>query len=115
MGGRSHQSRVQALLAAVGATTAAALLTACGGDAAVDRSRAAADGEQDILDRGVAEGDILAVPLTSPQAVLNVAQQLNAVVVSMEDLARFRTPFPWIAEQGRCVKVAKVERDWVFV
>jgi hypothetical protein len=71
--------------------------------------------EQRIVDRAVAEGLIVTVPSSSPQAVLNVAQQLDAVVVSMDDLMRFRTPHPWVAERGRFVKLARVERSWVFV
>ncbi|MFF1357378.1 Hsp70 family protein [Streptomyces sp. NPDC058297] len=71
--------------------------------------------EQYLVDQAVAEGLIVTVPLASPQAVLNVAQQLSAVVVSMEDLTRLRTPHPWVIEKGRFVKLAKVERDWVFV
>ncbi|MFC8257661.1 hypothetical protein ACFUNF_08450 [Streptomyces sp. NPDC057291] len=50
--------------------------------------------EQDAMDRSVAEGLIVTVPSASPQAVLNVAQQLNSVVLSIEDLTRFRTPLP---------------------
>jgi molecular chaperone DnaK (HSP70) len=71
--------------------------------------------ERDLMERGVAEGAILAVPTTSPQAVLAVEEQLDAVVVSMQDLTRFRRPFPWIAETGRSVTLARVERNWVFV
>jgi hypothetical protein len=71
--------------------------------------------ERDLMERGVAEGAILAVPATSPQAVLAVAEQLEAVVVSMQDLTRFRKPFPWIAEPGRSVTLARVEQNWVFV
>ncbi|MFE7615582.1 Hsp70 family protein [Streptomyces sp. NPDC057496] len=71
--------------------------------------------DQGIVSRMMAEGDILTVPLTSPQAVLNVAQQLDAMVVSMEDLTRFRTPHPWVTEDGRFVKLARVEWNWVFV
>ncbi|MDH6227845.1 Hsp70 family protein [Streptomyces sp. MJP52] len=71
--------------------------------------------ERHLLERGVAEEHILTVPSASPQAVLNVAEQLDAVVVSMEDLSRFRVPHPWLAEPGRFVKLAKVERNWVFV
>jgi hypothetical protein len=71
--------------------------------------------EQHYLDQAVAEGLIVTVPSASPQAVLNVAQQLDAVVVSMDDLTRFRTPFPWVTESGRFVKLARVEWNWVFV
>ncbi|MFI8352190.1 Hsp70 family protein [Streptomyces cyaneofuscatus] len=70
--------------------------------------------EQQLLDQAVAEGMIVTVPTASPQAVLNVAQQLDAVVVSMDDLTRFRTPHPWIVESGRFVKIARVEWSWVF-
>ncbi|MYX01695.1 MULTISPECIES: Hsp70 family protein [unclassified Streptomyces] len=70
--------------------------------------------EQQLLDQAVAEGMIVTVPTASPQAVLNVAQQLDAVVVSMDDLTRFRTPYPWITENGRFVKIARVEWSWVF-
>ncbi|GAA1425447.1 molecular chaperone DnaK [Streptomyces thermospinosisporus] len=70
--------------------------------------------EQDILEQAVAEGLVVTVPSASPHAVLNVAQQLDAVVVSMEDLRRLRTPYPWIMEKGRFVKLARVERHWVF-
>ncbi|MGQ4455293.1 hypothetical protein [[Kitasatospora] papulosa] len=44
-----------------------------------------------------------------------MAQQLDAVVVSMEDLTRFRTPHPWVTETGRFVKLALVAWTWVFV
>lgn len=71
--------------------------------------------DRHIVDRGVEEGLIVTVPSASPQSVLNVAQQLDAVVVSMEDLTRFRTPHPWVTEKGRFVKLARVDRDWVFV
>lgn len=70
--------------------------------------------EQELLDRAVAEGLIVTVPSASSQAVLNVAQQLDAVVVSMDDLRRLRTPYPWVMEKGRFVKLARVERHWVF-
>ncbi|MEU2468500.1 MULTISPECIES: Hsp70 family protein [Streptomyces] len=70
---------------------------------------------QDLVEQAVAEGLIVTVPTASPQAVLNVAQQLDAVVVSMEDLTRFRTPHPWVTETGRFVKLARVEWNWVFV
>ncbi|MFF5046853.1 hypothetical protein [[Kitasatospora] papulosa] len=40
---------------------------------------------------------------------------LDAVVVSMEDLTRFRTPHPWVTETGRFVNLARVEWNWVFV
>ncbi|MGW4765263.1 Hsp70 family protein [Streptomyces pseudogriseolus] len=70
--------------------------------------------EQDLLDRAIAEGHIVTVPSASAQAVLNVAQQLDALVVSMEDLRRLRIPYPWVAEKGRFVKLARVERHWVF-
>lgn len=63
----------------------------------------------------MAEGLIVTVPSASPQAVLNVAQQLDAVVVSMDDLTRFRTPYPWVTESGRFVKLARAEWNWVFV
>ncbi|MER6348042.1 Hsp70 family protein [Streptomyces sp. NPDC001595] len=71
--------------------------------------------EQHLVDRAIEEGLIVTVPSTSPQAVLNVAQQLDAVVVSMENMLRFRAPHPWVAEKDRFVKLARVERDWVFV
>lgn len=71
--------------------------------------------DRHIVDRGVEEGLIVTVPASSPQLVLNVAQQLDAVVVSMEDLTRFRTPHPWVTESGRFVKLARVDRDWLFV
>ncbi|MGW4227789.1 Hsp70 family protein [Streptomyces sp. NPDC004980] len=70
---------------------------------------------QDLVEQAVAEGLIVTVPSASPQAVLNVAQQLDAVVVSMDDLTRFRTPYPWVTESGRFVKLARVEWNWVFV
>ncbi|MFH8757961.1 Hsp70 family protein [Streptomyces atroolivaceus] len=70
---------------------------------------------QDLVEQAVAEGLIVTVPTASPQAVLNVAQQLDAVVVSMEDLTRFRAPHPWVTETGRFVKLARVEWNWVFV
>ncbi|AGJ58498.1 hypothetical protein F750_6071 [Streptomyces sp. PAMC 26508] len=61
-------------------------------------------------------GLIVTAPATaSPQTVLNVAQQLDAVVVSMEDLTRFSTPHPWVTETGRFVKLARVKRNWAFV
>jgi len=71
--------------------------------------------EQHFVDQAVAEGLIVTVPSASSQAVLNVAQQLDAVVVSMEDMTRLRTPHPWVTEKGRFVKLARVERNWVFV
>ncbi|KUO05836.1 Hsp70 family protein [Streptomyces caeruleatus] len=71
--------------------------------------------DRHIVDRGVGEGLIVTVPASSPQLVLSVAQQLDAVVVSMEDLTRFRTPHPWVTESGRFVKLARVDRDWLFV
>ncbi|MFF5840491.1 Hsp70 family protein [Streptomyces massasporeus] len=70
--------------------------------------------EQELLERAVQEGLIVTVPSASPQAVLSVAQQLNAVVVSMDDLRRLRLPYPWVAEKERFVKLARVERHWVF-
>jgi hypothetical protein len=70
--------------------------------------------EQELLERAVQEGQIITVPSASPQAVLSVAQQLNAVVVSMDDLRRLRLPYPWVAEKERFVKLARVERHWVF-
>ncbi|MDF6017679.1 Hsp70 family protein [Streptomyces sp. JH34] len=70
---------------------------------------------QDLVEQAVAEGLIVTVPTASPQAVLNVAQQLDAMVVSMEDLTRFRAPHPWVTETGRFVKLARVEWNWVFV
>ncbi|WP_246554138.1 Hsp70 family protein [Streptomyces paradoxus] len=70
--------------------------------------------EQELLERAVQEGLIVTVPSASPQAVLSVAQQLNAVVVSMDDLRRLRLPYPWAAEKERFVKLARVERHWVF-
>jgi molecular chaperone DnaK (HSP70) len=71
--------------------------------------------DKHVVDRGIEEGLIVAVPSASPQLVLNVAQQLDAVVVSMEDLTRFRAPHPWVTEKGRFVKLARVDRNWVFV
>jgi len=71
--------------------------------------------DQHFIDKAVEEGLIVTVPSASSQAVLNVAQQLDAVVVSMEDMTRLRTPHPWVAEKGRFVKLARVERNWVFV
>ncbi|NUV60434.1 Hsp70 family protein [Streptomyces sp. CAI-85] len=70
--------------------------------------------ERHLLDRAVAEGLIVTVPSASPQAVLNVAHQLDAMVVSMDNLTRFRTPHPWVVEKGRFVKLAHVDRNWVF-
>jgi molecular chaperone DnaK (HSP70) len=70
--------------------------------------------EQELLDRAVREGLIVTVPSASPQAVLSVAQQLDAMVVSMDDLRRLRLPYPWVAEKGRFVKLTRVERHWVF-
>ncbi|MFK0157363.1 Hsp70 family protein [Streptomyces sp. NPDC090493] len=70
--------------------------------------------EQHLVERAIEEGLIVTVPSASPQAVLNVAQQLDAVVISMENMLRFRTPHPWVAEEGRFVKLARFERDWVF-
>ncbi|WP_086740980.1 Hsp70 family protein [Streptomyces glaucescens] len=71
--------------------------------------------ERHLVDRAIDEGLIVTVPSASPQAVLNVAQQLDALVVSMDNMTRFRTPHPWLGEKGRFVKLARVERDWVFV
>ncbi|MEU4877259.1 Hsp70 family protein [Streptomyces sp. NPDC021608] len=71
--------------------------------------------DKDIVDRAIEEGRIVTVPSTSPQSVLSVAQQLDAVVVSMGDLTRFRTPHPWVTQQGRFVKLARVDRNWVFI
>ncbi|MFJ3304102.1 hypothetical protein ACIPSA_13420 [Streptomyces sp. NPDC086549] len=71
--------------------------------------------EQSVLDKAIEEGLVVTVPSSSPQAVLSVAQQLDAMVVSMDDLTRLRTPYPWVAQKGRFVKLAKVERSWVFV
>ncbi|MFF3499311.1 Hsp70 family protein [Streptomyces sp. NPDC003247] len=71
--------------------------------------------DKDIVEKAVDEGSIVTVPSTSPQSVLNVAQQLDAVVVSMGNMTRFRTPHPWLAEQGRFVKLALVDRNWVFM
>lgn len=71
--------------------------------------------DKHVVDRGVEEGLIVTVPSASSQLVLNVAQQLDAVVVSMEDLTRFRTPHPWVSEEGRFVKLARVDRNWVFM
>ncbi|GHK02341.1 hypothetical protein SY2F82_41380 [Streptomyces sp. Y2F8-2] len=72
-------------------------------------------GDKHIVEQGIAEGLIVTAPSASPQLVLNVAQQLNALVVSMEDMTRFRVPHPWVVEKGRFVKLARVERNWVFV
>ncbi|MFF4399087.1 Hsp70 family protein [Streptomyces sp. NPDC001480] len=71
--------------------------------------------EQSVLDKAIEEGLVVTVPSSSPQAVLSVAQQLDAMVVSMDDLTRLRTPYPWVTQKGRFVKLAKVERNWVFV
>ncbi|WP_251095647.1 hypothetical protein [Streptomyces sp. Caat 7-52] len=71
--------------------------------------------EQHLVDRAIEEGHIVTVPSSSPQAALNVAQQLDATVVSMDNMLRFRAPHPWVGEQGRFIKLARVERDWVFV
>ena len=60
-------------------------------------------------------GNDLADAVEDDEQVLNVAQQLDAVVVSTEDLTRLRTPHPWVVEKGRFVKSARVERNWVFV
>ncbi|WP_225077827.1 Hsp70 family protein [Streptomyces sp. CoT10] len=71
--------------------------------------------DQNTLDRAIEEGLVVTVPSASPQAVLNVARQLDAVVVSMDDLTRLRTPHPWVMEKGRFVKLVRVDRSWVFV
>ncbi|MFJ8198218.1 Hsp70 family protein [Streptomyces sp. NPDC096152] len=71
--------------------------------------------EQFVLDKAIEEGLVVTVPSSSPQAVLSVAQQLDAVVVSMDDLTRLRTPHPWVTGKGRFVKLAQVGRNWVFV
>ncbi|MET8806407.1 Hsp70 family protein [Streptomyces sp. NPDC004546] len=71
--------------------------------------------EQPVLDKAIEEGLVVTVPSSSPQGVLNVAQQLDAMVVSMDDLTRLRVPHPWVMEKGRFVKLARVERNWVFV
>ncbi|MDF3302062.1 hypothetical protein [Streptomyces tropicalis] len=71
--------------------------------------------EQPILDKAIEEGLVVTVPSSSPQAVLSVAQQLDAVVISMDDLTRLRVPHSWLAQKGRFVKLARVERNWVFV
>ncbi|WP_405731164.1 Hsp70 family protein [Streptomyces sp. NBC_01537] len=70
--------------------------------------------ERDILDRAIATGHVIAVPSMSAQAVLNVAGQLSAPVVSMENLMRLRTPYPWLAEKGRFIQLARVEKEWLF-
>ncbi|MEU6243913.1 Hsp70 family protein [Streptomyces sp. NPDC047024] len=71
--------------------------------------------EQALLDKAIEDGMVVTVPSASPQAVLNVARQLDAVVVSMDDLTKLRAPHPWVAEKGRFVKLARVERNWVFI
>lgn len=71
--------------------------------------------DRHIIDQGVEQGLIVTVPSASPQLVLNVAQQLEAPVMSMDDLTRFRAPHPWVTEKGRFVKLALVERNWVFL
>ncbi|MFJ6539574.1 Hsp70 family protein [Streptomyces sp. NPDC091385] len=71
--------------------------------------------EQALLDKAIEDGMVVTVPSASPQAVLNVARQLDAVVVSMDDLTKLRAPHPWVAEKGRFVKLARVERSWVFI
>lgn len=71
--------------------------------------------DKDVVERAIEEGRIVTVPSTSPQSVLNVAQQLDAVVVSMGDLTRFRTPHPWVTQKGRFVKLTHVDRNWVFL
>ncbi|MFF2774563.1 Hsp70 family protein [Streptomyces sp. NPDC058052] len=71
--------------------------------------------DRHILERGVAEGRFITVPSTASVAVLDVAEQLGAVVVSMEDMARFRLPHPWLSEKGRVVKLARADRDWILV
>ncbi|MFI2036120.1 Hsp70 family protein [Streptomyces bottropensis] len=70
--------------------------------------------ERDLLDRAIGEGEVIAVPSASPHALLNIATQLDAPVVSMENLMRFRTPYPWLADPGRYVQLARFEREWLF-
>ncbi|WP_330479120.1 hypothetical protein OG301_32805 [Streptomyces platensis] len=70
--------------------------------------------ERDLLDQAIAERGVIAVPSMSSHAVLNVAGQLDAPVVPMENLARFRTPYPWLAEKGRFIQIACVDRRWLF-
>ncbi|MGW4648487.1 Hsp70 family protein [Kitasatospora sp. NPDC004289] len=70
--------------------------------------------ERDLLDRAIEDGTVISATSTSPHAVLNVADQLQAPVISMEDLRRYRLPYPWLAEQDRFVRIARVEREWIF-
>jgi molecular chaperone DnaK len=32
----------------------------------------------------------------------------------MENLMRLRTPYPWLAEKGRFIQLARVEKEWLF-
>jgi hypothetical protein len=70
--------------------------------------------ERDLLDRAISEGSVVAASSTSTHAVLKVAEQLNASVVSLDDLRRYRMPYPWLSEQGRCFRLARIEREWIF-
>ncbi|MFF3947150.1 Hsp70 family protein [Streptomyces sp. NPDC001902] len=70
--------------------------------------------EREALDQAITRGEVIPVPSVSAQAVLNVAGQLAAPVVSMNNLMRFRTPYPWLAEKGRFIQLARVEKDWLF-
>ncbi|MEU9859519.1 Hsp70 family protein [Streptomyces sp. NPDC047971] len=79
-----------------------------------DVSEAVEHHERDLLDQAIAQGNVIAVSSTSSHVVLNVAGQLNAPVVSMENLTRFRTPYPWLAEKGRFIQIAWVDRLWLF-
>lgn len=112
MGGRPHHSRGQALLAPAGATAAALLLIACGGgEAAVDRSMAAADGEAAVaapsrtLDpvRLLKEGKTLPVAISPDEALDKPASAADVTLTKLKQADRLSQGEyldPEVADQG---------------